>query len=118
VAPDYSALNGARLPEQGAGYLQPVWRGAHWTLWQVAGSPGLVSGGARLVALTADQFTLAVERPGAVIVRVRYSPLWTVDSAVGCLFAGADGWTHLRVREAGTMHVVAGLLPRSADRCE
>ena len=117
VALDYSAVAEARLLEHGTDYLRLVWRDTHWALWQVAGSPGLVTGPARLVSLSADQFTLAASRPGDVTVRVRYSPLWTIDAGLGCLSRSRDGWTNLRVIETGRIRVTAGILPRPEDDC-
>lgn len=115
IALDYSAVGEARLLDGSVPYLRPVWRGAHWTLWQVIGSPGMVSGPAHLVSLAADQFTLAAAGAGEVTVRVRDSPLWTIDGGGGCVSGGPDGWTHVRITRTGTVRIVAGILPRSGD---
>jgi hypothetical protein len=114
---DYSAQAEARLLEHGAAYLRPVWHDAHWTLWKVTGSPGMVSGPARLVSLAADQFTVFADARGDVTVRVRYSPLWTIKTGSGCLAAGDNGWTDIRVSVPGTIRVAAGILPHFGDGC-
>jgi hypothetical protein len=118
VALDYSAQAEARLLKHGAGFLRPVWHGAHWTLWQVTGSPGMVSGPASLVSLAANQFTVVANARGNVTVRVRYSPLWTIKTGSGCLSAGHDGWTDVRVSVPGKIRVAAGILPYFANGCE
>jgi hypothetical protein len=114
---DYSALAEARLLQQGLGYLHPMWQGAHWTLWRVDSSPGLVTGPGRLVSLSADRFTVASDGPADLTVRVRYSPLWTVDGSGACVSSAPDGWTHVRVGQPGPVRVVAGMFPRSGSSC-
>jgi len=83
---DYAAKAEAALLRSGRlHYLKKVWQDAHWTLWRVTGTPGLVSGPARLISLGSDHMTLAVSQPGEVVIRVRYSRFWRVSSGQACL---------------------------------
>jgi hypothetical protein len=82
------------LVRGGLPYLTEVWRGGDWTLYEVAGRPSIVVGGA-LVA--ADASSVTVEVPaGETLVRVRYSGWLRVDGPAGSrLFRGPNGWTTL-----------------------
>lgn len=83
-------------------YLTPVWRNAHWQVWQVVGSPGLVTGPARLVEATPDRIVVDATAPGSVLVRVRWTPYWSVDGPA-CVQPSGTEWTQLDVREPGRL---------------
>ncbi|MHB8467308.1 MAG: hypothetical protein ACYDH6_06900 [Acidimicrobiales bacterium] len=117
VALDYSATAEGQLLAAPPAWLQPVWSAAHWKLWRVVGSPGLVTGPADLTTLGAGQFTLTASTPGDVLVRVRYSPTWGIDGAGACLTPAPDGWTGIRIDRPGTVQVTAGILPRASSAC-
>jgi hypothetical protein len=74
--------------------LHQVWHDAHWRIWQVGGFHGLVDAGASVVSLTPDKVTLAVQRAGTHVVRIRDSGHWAV-SGDACTRATSDGWTEL-----------------------
>jgi len=114
---DYSARAESALLRAGAPFLRPVWGDAHWRLWQVVGSPGLVSGPARLTSLTADRFGLQFDQPASVVVRVRYSPTWSVDGGGACVAPAPGGWTRVTADRSGAVAIAAGLLPRSSSAC-
>jgi hypothetical protein len=118
VALDYSARAEAALLRTGARYLKPIWHDAHWQLWRVEGSPGLISGPARLTSLSADGFTIIANRPGSVIVRIRYTPTWTIkDDGAGCLTKTEQAWTVVRAARAGPIRVAARLIPTGDASC-
>jgi hypothetical protein len=115
---DYSAQDEAALLERGLPYLQPVWHDAHWRLWKVEASPGLVSGPARLTDLEADAFTLSVREPGEVTVRVRAARTWKITQhASACVTKDAEGWTVVRTLQPGIVRVESSILPTSPSRC-
>ncbi len=116
---DYSARSEARLLRAGAPYLEPVWRDRNWVLWKVEGTTGLVSGPARLTELGPDEFTVAARTAGTDVVRIRYSPTWSIVDADGgsCLSRTRGSWTRVQVRHPGVIRVVAEVLPRAADEC-
>jgi hypothetical protein len=100
-----SLLASGRVPG-----LTPVWSDANWQLWRVDGSPGLVSGPAKLTGLGPDQLTLDVHRPGSVTVRVRYTSYWSVGDAAACVTEDAAGWTVVTARTAGVVQLTAKLV--------
>ena len=76
---DYAAqAEGALLRSGEAKGLELVWRTAHWELWRVAGSPGLASGPARIRSLTPRSVRVETSRPGRSVLRLRWSPYWSV----------------------------------------
>ena len=100
--------------------LTPVWRNRDWTLYSVAGSPGLVSGPARLVGTAGASVLLDTTGPGTVTIRVRYSSRWGVASGAGCLSRSEPapspgtgsqaGWLALRVPGPERVRLALGLL--------
>ncbi|MDQ1375370.1 MAG: hypothetical protein QOJ09_2708 [Actinomycetota bacterium] len=112
---DYSAQAEARLITSGLGYLRPVWHNAHWKLWEVRGSPGLVSGPVRLLSVGPDRFVVDASGPGVGLVRLRFTPAWNVRSGPACVRPSSDGWTELVVSAAGRVDVGVSTLP-SVDR--
>lgn len=116
---DYSARAEAALLRRGLSYLKPVWHNADWQLWQVRGSPGLLSGPGRLTSLSADDFTVDAFRAGTITVRVRYTPQWSItdDDHRACLSATTQGWTTLHATRAATVRVMSQLLPTAEAGC-
>ena len=101
---DESALAEASLLRAGVSGLEPVWHDAHWQLWRVTDARPLVEGAARFTSMDADSFTLAVDQPGDVVVRIHYSSHWDVDGP-GCAVPTLDNWTRIRFESAGTWRV-------------
>lgn len=112
---DYSALAEARLLSAGQPYLEPVWHDGHWRVWKVADTPGLVTGPATVTALQPNRVTLNATSAGTVMLRVRYTSLWTVESGAACVRTADDGWTRVVVRRAGPVELTASLLHRASD---
>ncbi len=94
----------AGLLEQGLPFLRPVWSNAHWRVWQVVDSPGMIDGPARVVSIEADSIVLDVTQRADVTVRVRGSAYWRTDPAV-CVESTADDWVVLRDVPAGRIEV-------------
>ncbi|HET9729832.1 MAG TPA: hypothetical protein VFR41_10450 [Acidimicrobiia bacterium] len=105
---DDSSLGERALLERGVSYLVPVWRDAHWRVWQVKDFEGLVQGGASLRTMTPDTLTLRVQRPGAIKVRVRASSHWSVP-APACVTSTADGWLVVDHAPRGLLEVKQAL---------
>jgi hypothetical protein len=100
--------NEARLVRRNPAFLHKVWRGGHWTLYEVAGAPAIVTG-ARLVSSTDSGIVVDVAAPGDVLVRVRWSRWLAVRGPAGCIAETSTGWTRLSVREAGRYEVTGSL---------
>ncbi len=109
---DYAATAEAALIRAGVPGLRLVWRDRHWRVYAVAGSPGLVTGHASLVALGSGGVTLRVTAPGSILLRIRFVANWTVTTGAACLGPGPGGWIDLAVRRPG--RVVLGLDPLPA----
>lgn len=104
---DHSAQEEARLVRAGLPYLTPVWRDAHWTLYEVRDPQPIARGGARLTQLDQQAFTLVAPRPGTnTVVHVHFTPYWKLDGARGCVSRTPDDWTRVTLRDAGTARVI------------
>jgi hypothetical protein len=118
---DFSATAEGALIRRGLPFLREAWRSAHWRLFAVRGARPLVSPPARLTRLWADSVSLAVPRPGSYLVRVRYSPYWSLARGRGCVARAPGGWTRVRATRAGALALAIDFSPlrvlSSAPRC-
>jgi hypothetical protein len=107
AAADRSGRTEARLLTHGAPFLREVFRGGHWRVFSVRGAQDLTSGPADIVSVTTDGFTLRANHAGDVLVRVRYTPYWTVTSGRACIRPGSGGFTRVAVPGPGRFRVAA-----------
>jgi hypothetical protein len=115
---DYAAKGEARLlASHQVPDLRLAWHTAQWQLWKVTDSPGLVTGPARVTAMTADRLDLQVSKPAALTVRVRYTSYWSVSRGAACVSQTAQGWTGIKVREAGPVALTVSVLPAAHSDC-
>jgi hypothetical protein len=127
--PDYLAENEDDLIRAGLPYLRPVWSNEHWHLYRVRGAVGLVSmAGApskpaptadRLTSTGASDFAFSARDSGTYLVRIHYTPYWTVTAGDACVKRDGD-WTQLEVRSPGTVDVdakfsLAGFFRRDSE---
>jgi hypothetical protein len=111
---DYAAKGEAALLDSDrVPGLQFLWASPDWTLWQVVGSPGLVSGPAVLDKLQGDQVVVNVQRPGALTLRVRYTPYWSVADNDGCVRETPAHWTQIDANRPGPLQLTTSLLNNS-----
>jgi hypothetical protein len=97
---DYSAQREKALIDGGLPYLHLVMRSAHWRVYAVAHPTPIASGVATLIDLGPDWLTLRARGPGAVRLRVRFTPYWKLSRGSGCV--APDGpWTRLTLERAG-----------------
>jgi hypothetical protein len=82
-------------------FLQPVWRSGHWQLFRVRDPLPLASGAARDARLGATDLRLRVKRPGAILLRVHWTPYWRLTTGTGCISQHGQ-WTMLLARHRGT----------------
>jgi len=111
IAPlDYSSAAERRLILADPPYLRERFRDNHWRIYEVARPKPLVaplgSGRADAVAVGRQGFALNVTRPGEFLVRVNFTPYWSITRGTGCLL-GAGKWTIARVTRPGTFSVDA-----------
>jgi hypothetical protein len=106
-----AALIDAPLP-----YLQFVWGNDDWQLYKVTSSQPLVSAPGVLVSSDATGVTFDLPRPGAVVIRVRWSRWLTLGGPGGCL-TRADKWTVARIDKPGRYRLSSGWHVAQPDKC-
>jgi hypothetical protein len=117
---DDSAIAEAQLIRRGLPDLRPIWHDVHWTVFAVIDATPLVTGPGTLEKIDANSFTIHVNTPGDVVVRIRYSSHWDVEGP-GCATATADGWTAIRFPSPGSWRVrqvVSRWIPFGSDRID
>jgi hypothetical protein len=119
VAFDQSSSHEVRLLRAGLPYLREVMRSAHWRIFGVLDPsplalrlPGSRAGarsaaGVRLTALGVQSFALSVSTPGRFLVKVHYSPYWTVTRGAASVRSGPQGFTEVRASRPGEIAVAA-----------
>jgi hypothetical protein len=117
---DYSAQGEKALIDRGLPYLHLVMRSAHWRVYAVAHPTPIASGVATLTGLGPDWLTLRAHRPGAVRLRVRFTPYWQLSQGSGCV--APDGpWTRLTLDRAGPVKLTTdfslGRIRATSPRC-
>lgn len=114
---DYSSVAERRLILDDPSYLDLRHSSEHWRIYAVRGAQPLVAplGAARARTLWFDRqgFALDVERPGRFLVRVNFTPYWSIDRGSGCLLRHGD-WTVARASRPGVFRVAADFsVPRA-----
>jgi hypothetical protein len=107
---DYSSVAERRLILGAPAYLEPRWSNAHWRVYEVRDPAPLVQplegGAARVLRAGHGGFALDVERPGRFLVRLAFTPYWSIARGRGCLIRHGD-WTVARVARPGVFRVAA-----------
>ena len=114
---DYSSVAERRLILREPPYLVPRWRSAHWRVYAVRNPAPLVqslgSGAATVRWIGHQGFALDVSRPGEFLVRVAFTPYWSIARGSGCLLHRGD-WTVARASRPGVFRVAADFSVRRA----
>jgi hypothetical protein len=107
---DYSSQEERRLILADPAYLDLRFSSEHWRIYAVRDPKPLV---APLGAAAADTrwigrqgFALDVERPGEFLVRVNFTPYWSISRGSGCILRRGD-WTVARAAHPGVFRVAA-----------
>ena len=121
TALDYAARAEKRLIKRGPpSYLQKAFVDQNWTVYKVRDPAPLAIGG-RMVKLTPEGFVVDAESPGTVLVRVRWTPYWSIERGTGCVEQAPDGYTMLDVETPGRFRVGVDFSPvraiSSGPRC-
>jgi hypothetical protein len=107
---DYSSESERRLILSAPAYLVPRWSDAHWRVYEVRDPAPLVQplGGGEATVRRAGQsgFLLDVARPGEFLVRLAFTPYWSIARGQGCLVRHG-GWTLARASHVGVFRVDA-----------
>ena len=114
---DYSSDAERRLIAGRPPYLMPRWSNAHWRVFEVRNRAPLVqpfgTAEASVRSVGHGGFALDVSRPGSFLVRVAFTPYWSIARGNGCLIRHRD-WTLARVNRPGLFRVRADFsIPRA-----
>jgi hypothetical protein len=118
---DYAGLEEKRLIKRGPpSYLERVFRDQNWTVYRVKDPSPLAIGG-KMVKLTPEGFVVDADAPGTVLVRVHWTPYWSIERGSGCVEQAPDGYTMLDVQTPGRFRVGVDFSPgrmiSSGPRC-
>ncbi len=94
------ALIGTGLP-----YLRQVWSSRDWQLYLVQDAEPVVSRPGRLVSSDPAGVSFETDRPGRVVVRLRFSRWTTLAGPGGGCMAPTRGWTAVTVARAGRYRI-------------
>jgi hypothetical protein len=114
---DYAAVAERRLIDNGIPGLRRAWQDSHWRVFAVTGSTGIVDGPARLVQLDGSAVAVHARSAGTIVVRVRYTPRWTLVSGHGCVSRGPSEWTQLTAAGSGEFRLKIGLFASPEESC-
>jgi hypothetical protein len=100
--------------------LEVVWQSATWRLYQVAGSPPIVSGEARLASSSdASSGSLLLTSLGAgwSIVRIHYTRDWVIERGTGCISESPEGWMTVDTPGPETLELSLSLSAAGSSSC-
>lgn len=114
---DYSAVAEQKLILSDPPYLSLRHASEHWRIYEVHGAKPLVApldgAAAEVLWFGRQGFALDVTTPGDFLVRVNFTPYWSIARGSGCLMRHND-WTLARATTPGTFRVNADFsLPRA-----
>jgi hypothetical protein len=104
---DTSSAQEGRLIKRGLPYLHAVFKSRHWTVYAVKDATPLLEGPGRLTSLAHNTFALHADRPGRFLVRVRFTPFWTLTAGSGHVARAPGGWTYVTADARGELRVAA-----------
>jgi hypothetical protein len=117
VGLDYAGKAEGALVRSGVPGLVPVWHNAHWRVFEVSGSPGIVSGPAIPLVIDGGNVKLDVTSPGNVLVRVHYNSNWSVVTGSACLSEGPQGWLLAHATAPGPLQLQLKLVGANTGSC-
>jgi hypothetical protein len=118
---DYAALGEKRMIKKGLPrYLKNVFHSKNWTVYAVQNPAPLAIGG-KMIKLTPQGFVVDASAPGTVLVRVHWTPYWSIEQGTGCVEQGPGGYTMLDITTPGRFRVGIDFSPvravSSGPRC-
>ncbi len=107
---DYSSVAERRLILSAPPYLNLRWTSPHWRIYAVRNPRPLVepigTAAAHTLWVGRQSFGLDVTRPGDFLVRVSFTPYWSISRGAGCLLRHGE-WTVARASHPGILRVSA-----------
>ena len=111
---DYAAEAEARLIAKGLPYLTKAFVSRDWTIYRVEDPSPLAFGAGTSVKLTPEGFTLVADSPGAIVVKVRWTPYWSIEEGTGCVEESTNGFTRVIAPEPGRFRIGVDFSPLRA----
>ena len=109
ATPDFSSTQEVALIHTGLPFLRLSFSSTDWRIYDVVGARPLAAGPGRLRTVDPDGFSLTASAPGRFVVRLHYTPYWTVTAGVAAVSPTAGGWTQVDVRRPGEIAIAAEL---------
>lgn len=107
---DYSSVAERRLVLSEPPYLTLRWSSPHWRIYAVRDPEPLVdpmgAASAHTLWVGRQSFGLDVTRPGDFLVRVNFTPYWSISRGAGCLLRRGE-WTVAHAAHPGVFRVSA-----------
>jgi hypothetical protein len=107
---DYSSAAERRLILGAPSYLSLRWSSPHWRIYAVRNPEPLVdpigAAAAHTLWVGRQSFGLDVTRPGDFLVRVNFTPYWSISRGAGCLLRRGE-WTVAHASHPGIFRVSA-----------
>ncbi len=107
---DYSSVAERKLILGDPSYLDLRWSSPHWRIYAVRAHEPLVeplgAAAAHVLWVGRQSFGLDVSRPGDFLVRVNFTPYWSISRGAGCLLRRGQ-WTVARASHPGILRVSA-----------
>ncbi len=107
---DYSSSAEQKLILSEPSYLTLRHQTEHWRIYQVKNPKPLVApiadARAQTLWIGRQGFALDVTKPGRFLVRVNFTPYWSISRGSGCLLRGGN-WTVARTAHTGILRVDA-----------
>lgn len=95
-------------------YLQLVYRDRDWEIFEVLDPTPLSQGAGTVEKIDTEGFTVENEFAGTTLVRVHWTPYWTVAGGSGCVMEAPSGYTTVLTREPGRVRVATNYRPWKA----
>jgi hypothetical protein len=108
---DYAAEGEARLIAQGVPYLELAFRSADWSVYRVRDPAPMAVGTGELVKLTPEGFVVDADTAGTVLVKVNWTPYWSIEQGAGCVEQSPRGMTNLQVSKPGRVRIGVDFAP-------
>jgi hypothetical protein len=107
---DYSSIKERRLILEGPSYLAQRWHSPNWRIYQVRNPEPIVAplgpSQAKTLWIGRQSFGLEVTHPGEFLVRVSFTPYWSIARGSGCVMRRGE-WTQVRAEHSGILRVSA-----------
>lgn len=111
---DYAGEAEARLIAAGLPYLQKVFASEDWTVYRVDDPEPLAIGAGDLIKLKPEGFVVQADAAGSILVRVRWTPYWSIDDGTGCVEESPTGFTRVTMPESGRLKIGVDFSPLRA----